>query len=246
MSFPSQSYTRNLLLRTMSAEDFAQLQPMLERVELQRGDFLFEPNEPIENVYFLEAGVASIVSDEEQGERIEVGILGKEGVSGIPVLLGANSSPHESFMQVGPSVALRMRSEHLVQAMNRSESLRTLLLRFVQTFMVQTAQTATANGNYTVSERLARWLLMCHDRVDGDELELTHEFMAMMLAVRRSGVTVTLHTLEAAGAIRATRGRIAILDRAKLQAVAGESYGRPEAEYRRLIGPFGKSDSPAD
>jgi CRP-like cAMP-binding protein len=111
--------------------------------------------------------------------------------------------------------------------------------------MVQTAQTATANGNYTVPERLARWLLMCHDRIAGDELELTHDFMAMMLAVRRSGVTVTLHTLEAAGAIRSMRGRIIVLDRSKLLAAAGESYGRPEEEYRRLIGAFGKPGSAA-
>lgn len=241
MSFPSQSYTRNLLLGTMAEADFALLQPHLERVELQRNDTLFEAGEPIEWAYFLESGVASIVSDEEGGEKIEVGILGREGVSGIPVLLGSDRGPHRCFMQVGPSSALRIDSAALREAMNARESLRLLLLRFVQTFMVQTAQTATANGNYTLPERLARWLLMCHDRIDGDELELTHEFMAMMLAVRRSGVTVTLHTLEAAGAIRAARGRVTVLDRTKLLSVAGDAYGRPEEEYRRLIGPFGKS-----
>ncbi|MDT9599379.1 Crp/Fnr family transcriptional regulator [Sphingosinicella rhizophila] len=240
MSLPSQSYTRNLLLGAMPEDDFATLQPHLVRIELNRNDVLFECNLPIEQTYFLESGVASIVSSED-GEQIEVGILGREGVSGIPVLLGADRTPHRAFMQVGPSTALRMEAGRLRDAANASESLRTILLRFVQAFMVQTAQTATASGNYSLPERLARWLLMCHDRVDGDELELTHDFMAMMLAVRRSGVTVTLHTLEAAGAIRAMRGRVIVRDRKKLLAVAGDSYGRPEEEYRRLIGPFGKS-----
>jgi CRP-like cAMP-binding protein len=241
MSLPSQSYTRNLLLGAMSEEDFALLQPHLGRVDLERNDGLFEPDREIAHLHFLEAGVGSIVSDEEGGEQIEVGIVGREGVSGIPVLLGADRTPHRGFMQVGPTTALRIDADRLREAINASESLRNLLLRYVQTFMIQTAQTATANGNYTLPERLARWLLMCHDRIDGDELELTHEFMSMMLAVRRSGVTVTLHTLEAAGAIRTMRGRIAVRDRSKLLSVAGESYGRPEEEYRRLIGPFGKA-----
>lgn len=240
MSLPSQSYTRNLLLRALRESDFALLQPHLERIELDRSDVLFEADRRIEHVYFLEAGVASIVSTEEGGEQIEVGIVGREGVAGIPVLLGTDRTPHRAFIQVAPTTALTMDADRLRDAINASEPLRTLLLRFVQAFMVQTAQTATANGNYTLPERLARWLLMCHDRIDGDELALTHDFMTMMLAVRRSGVTVTLHTLEAAGAIRMMRGRIAVLDRARLLSVAGESYGRPEEEYRRLIGPFGK------
>jgi CRP-like cAMP-binding protein len=227
----------------MSEDDFALLQPNLARVEKLRGDHLFEPNQPIEWVYFLDAGIASIVSAEEGGEQLEIGICGREGLVGIPVLLGADQSPHQSFMQVGPSEALRIRSPDLVAAVNGSQSLRTLLLRYVQAFMIQTADTATANANYSLSERLARWLLMCHDRIDGDELELTHEFMAMMLAVRRSGVTVALHALESVGAIRATRGRINIVDRARLRQAAGDSYGRPETEYRRLIVRFGKSDT---
>jgi CRP-like cAMP-binding protein len=240
MSYPSQSYTRNLLLSSMGPADFSLLQPHLERVELQRNDFLFQADKPIENLYFLESGVASIVSSEANGDQVEVGIAGREGFVGTAVLLGSDQCPHQGFMQVGPATALRVASAEVTSAASRCESLRLLLLRYVQTFIIQTAQTATANANYSVPIRLARWLLMCHDRTDGDELELTHEFMAMMLAVRRSGVTVTLHTLEAAGAIRATRGRVSIVDRARLSEVAGDAYGRPESEYRRLIGPFGK------
>src|SRR4051812_31923483 len=168
MSTPSQSYTRNLLLTTMEESDFALLQPHLVRVELQRRDPLFEPDQPIEAAHFLESGVASIVSEDALGEAIEVGILGREGVSGIPLLLGSGQGPHRGFMQIGPGSALRIDAEPLIEAMERSPSLRTLLLRFVQTFMVQLAQTLSVNGNQTLPERLARWLLMCHDRLDGD------------------------------------------------------------------------------
>jgi len=109
------------------------------------------------------------------------------------------------------------------------------LLRFVQAFTVQVAQTALSNGSYTLEERLARWLLMCHDRVDGDVLSTTHEFLSIMLGVRRPGVTEALHILEGAHVIRAERGLVTVLDRAKLEQVAGESYGVAEAEYARLM-----------
>jgi CRP-like cAMP-binding protein len=241
MALPSQSYTRNLLLAAMDEADFSLLQPHLVRVELQRGDVLFQADQPIEAAHFLEGGVGSVVSEDGRGEATEVGILGREGMAGISLLLGADRGPHRGFMQIGPGSALRIDAPRLIDALAQSLTLQTLLLRFVQTFMVQTAQTATANGNNTLPQRLARWLLMCHDRIDGDDLELTHEFMAMMLAVRRSGVTVTLHTLQAEGAIRAARGRVTIVDRARLLGFAGDAYGRPEEEYCRLIGRFGKS-----
>jgi CRP-like cAMP-binding protein len=137
LSFPSQSYTRNLLVRAMSEDDFAVIQPSLERVEKLRGDHLFEQDQPIEWVYFLDAGIASIVSAEEGGEQLEIGICGREGLVGIPILLGADRSPHQSFMQVGPSESLRIPSASLVAAVDASETLRTLLLRYVQTFMAR-------------------------------------------------------------------------------------------------------------
>jgi CRP-like cAMP-binding protein len=124
-----------------------------------------------------------------------------------------------------------------------SVTLRELLLRYVQTLLIQTAQSAVANARYQIEARLARWLLMCHDRVEGDEIALTHEFMAMMIGAQRSGVTVALHILEGAAMIRSKRGRVIILDREKLEDLAGDSYGPAEAEYRRLIAPFGVAHS---
>jgi CRP-like cAMP-binding protein len=120
--------------------------------------------------------------------------------------------------------------------MEASPSLKALLLRWVQVLMIQTAQSALANGRYTIQERLARWLLMCHDRLDGDDLPLTHEFLSLMLGVRRSGVTEALHVLEGVKIVRTSRGRIHILDREKLEEIAGDCYGLSEAEYAKLIG----------
>jgi CRP-like cAMP-binding protein len=117
------------------------------------------------------------------------------------------------------------------------------VLRYVQTSVVQGAQSTASNAHQRIEARLARWLLMCHDRVDGDELALVHEFMGLMIAAERSGVTITLHVLEGAGMIRSKREWVIILDRDKLEELAGESYGVPEAEYRHLIGPLGYSSA---
>ena len=138
-------------------------------------------------------------------------------------------------MQVDHTTALRIDKAPYLAAIGQSESLRTLLLRYVQTAIIQSAQSTATNATHRVESRLARWLLMCHDRINGDEIALTHQFMGMMISADRSGVTVTLHILEGAGMIRSKRGRVIILDREKLEELAGDSYGVPEAEYRRLI-----------
>jgi CRP-like cAMP-binding protein len=235
-----QSSTPNLLLRALSSDDYALLEPHLERTKLSSKYRLFEAHQPVERVHFMEGGVASIVSEQEAGDLVEIGLYGREGMSGASVVLGAEQSPHISMVQVDHTSSLNIASERLLEACDRSVNLLKLLLRYVHSLNVQAALTAASNAHYALPERLARWLLMCHDRVGGDQIELTHEFISMMLAVRRSGVTVTLHTLEATGAIKATRGMVIVKDRERLEEIAGESYGGPEAEYRRLIGPFGK------
>jgi CRP-like cAMP-binding protein len=235
-----QTSTANALLRSLDVEDYALLEPHFERTHLKNNERLYEPNKIIELVHFPEGAVASIVSVREGDEMIEVGLYGREGFSGSAVVLGAGQSPHVSMIQVSETSALSISSGRLVEACGQSPTLLLLLLRFTHSLTVQAALTAASNAHYALHERLARWLLMCHDRVDGNHLELTHHFISMMLAVRRSGVTVTLHTLEGTGAIRATRGLITVLDRDRLEEIAGDSYGEAEAEYRRLIGPFGK------
>ena len=240
MSQPDQTYSTNILLGALSADDLALLKPHLTRVPLAREQVLVARGQPIEHVYFPEGGVASIVSDMPSGGRTEVGIFGRDGVSATCLLLGTDRSPHETFIQVGGSSALRIDTDRYLAAIGQSETLRTVLLRYVQTMFVQAAQSTATNAHHRVEARLARWLLMCHDRVDGDEIPLTHEFMGMMIAAERSGVTVTLHILEGAGMIRSKRGRVIIRNRSKLEELAGDSYGVPEAEYRQLIGPIGR------
>ncbi len=241
MGEPDQSFTANTLLKALSAADYGLLKPHLTRVPLAREQVVVWRDEPIEHVYFPEGGIVSIVSDMEESGRTEAGIFGREGVSATALLLGSDRSPHESFVQVGNVTALRIDTDRYLGAIRQSESLQTTLLRYVQTVLVQSAQSTATNLRHRIEGRLARWLLMCHDRIDGDEIALTHEFMGMMISADRSNVTVTLHILEGAGMIRSKRGRVVILDREKLEAAAGNSYGVPEAEYRRLVGPFGRS-----
>ena len=243
MSHPDDRYTTNLLLAALAPEDLALLRPHLTREKLEREQILTPAGEAIEHVWFPEGGVASVVAHKVDSGATEVGIFGREGFAGMPLLLGAGSSPHKIFMQVDGSTGVRIDAAPFVAAVDASTTLRKTLLRYVQTFIVQTADSAISNAHQRIEARLARWLLMCHDRSDGDEFMLTHEFMAMMIAADRSGVTVSLHVLEGAGMIRSRRGRVLIVDRQKLEELAGEGYGRPEAEYRKLIGPFGK-DAP--
>ena len=206
-------------------------------ITLDRYQFLEKPNRRIEQIYFMDAGIASVVAVQPGEDRVEVGLIGCEGASGTAVMLGGTASPHETYIQAageGRQIAVG----DFQAAMRASKSLNALLLRYVQAFMVQTAHTAISNARATLDRRLARWILMAHDRVAGDSLPLTHEFLALMLGVRRAGVTETVHALASRGMIDAGRGQIVVRDRKALEKCAGKSYGVPEAEYRRLIGTF--------
>ncbi|KQO55891.1 CarD family transcriptional regulator [Methylobacterium sp. Leaf102] len=224
----------NRLLKVMPPEDFARLRPHLEPVDLLTGQILLAPNARTEHIHFIETGIASITAEGANG-RVEVGIIGREGAVGItPVLLGSDRIPHNHFIQM-PGSALQIRTDALTAAVEESPTLRKLLLRYVLTEMIQVRQTAFINATHEIEARLARWLLMCHDRVDGDEILLKHDFLSMMLGVRRSGVTLAMQQLEGAGRIRARRGRITVVNRELLEEMADGGYGTPEAEYARLI-----------
>jgi CRP-like cAMP-binding protein len=231
------SFSRNRLLSALPPDAFEAIRPKLKRVELEQRHMLELPNEPIPYVYFLEPCIASVVAITPAGEQMEVGLFGPEGMSGLAVAHGTDRSPHQTFIQVAGQ-ALRMESDNFRAALAEIEPFQRLVRLYSFAQSVQVAYTALANGRYTIDERLARWLLMCHDRVDGDVVTITHEFLALMLGVRRAGVTTALHILEGAGVIRASRGRIEVLDRDELRDSAGDSYGAPEAEYERLIGAF--------
>jgi len=216
------------------------LAPHLTRVPLQREQRLTEVGKRVDYVYFPEGGVASAVAI-DGSSRTEVGLIGQEGVVGISAILGDDVSQLEIYMQVDGTTALSIPLEELRRAMDAHAPLRLLLNQYASCFLLQVSYGLVASAQHLMEARLARWLLMCHDRIEGDEVPLTHEFMALMISAQRSGVTVTLHTLEGAGMIRSTRGLVTIRDREKLVDLAGDSYGIPEARYREMIGPFGKS-----
>jgi CRP-like cAMP-binding protein len=226
---------RNRLLAAMSRTDIALLQPHLQPVTMPVKKDLERPNRQIEAVYFMEAGIASVVAVQPDATRIEVGLIGYEGMSGIAVALGGNQSPHSTYIQVAGH-SLRIPTKELRKAMDTSETLHGLLLKFVQVFMVQTAHTAIANARAHIDRRLARWILMAHDRTRDNKIPLTHEFLALMLGVRRAGVTEALHSLKRQKLIDTGRNQIVVLNRKGIERAAGSSYGVPEKEYRRLIG----------
>jgi CRP-like cAMP-binding protein len=221
----------------MSADDLAPLKPHLELLPLERGKTIESPNRKIDSVWFPESGIVSVVgsSGSKPDREVEIGIIGCEGVTGLAVVLGNGRSPYQTFTQVAGE-GYRLPVAHLREAMEGSGTLRNLLLRYAQAFMIHSTHTAVANARGTIEERLARWILMAQDRVDSDELPLTHEFLALMLAVRRPGVTEALHGLSHKGLIRHDRGIITVVDREGLLERANGLYGVPEAEYKRLLG----------
>jgi CRP-like cAMP-binding protein len=227
--------SRNNLLASFSRADFGLLEPHLEPVTLELRKHLERANKRIDAVYFPEHGFASVVAMQANGKEAEVGLIGREGMTGTPIVLGDHRSPHAVYIQAAGDGQC-MPAAELRKAMRASPSLHDRLLKFVQTFVIQTAQTAICNARSTLDKRLARWILMAHDRLGVDTLPLTHDFLSLMLAVRRPGVTEALHALESRGLIRAARGNITVRDRKGLEKSAAESYGIPEAEYRRLLG----------
>jgi CRP-like cAMP-binding protein len=236
MSSPDIQY-RNRLLRVLSPTDFDLLRPHLHFGALRLRQVLEEPNAPIQHVYFPESGLISIVAHTKRDRRIDVGLIGLEGMTGLSLVMGSDRSPNETFIQIAGS-GFQVSAEMMRHALETSPTLRTCLLHYVQVFLIQTSQTALANGRANLEQRLARWLLMVHDRFDGNAIPITHEFLALMLGVRRPGVTMALHLLEGARLVRSTRALVTVLDREGLIEAAGGSYGVPEAEYERLIGCF--------
>jgi CRP-like cAMP-binding protein len=237
MSQPSQSYVRNCLLSALVAEDYALLRPSLETIELEKELILIEPNRPFHHVVFPERGIGSVITSTPDGQQVETGLFGRDGMSGISVLMGSNQSAHTTIMQVSGD-GYRIAVDALLEAIAASRPLHAMLLRYAQAQLTQASYTALSNATQSVEERLARWLLMSHDRVNGDEIALTHEFLSIMLAVRRPSVTTALHVLEGNHFIRAKRGIITVIDRDAMIEFANGSYGVAEAEYTRLVGPF--------
>jgi CRP-like cAMP-binding protein len=234
MAQPQHSAVRNRLLKAPSADDFALLQPHLQPLRTELRQTLIHPKEPITHPLFPEVGYASVVAD-VAGNRIEVGLIGREGLVGAsPVLPEGGTTPYHEFVQ-SPGEMLAIGTAAFRATLDQSPTFRTLMLRYLQTVLIQARQTAYANAAYTMDVRLARWLLICQDRLDGDDIPVTHDFLAVMLGVQRSGATLAVQSLEGSRLIKARRGCITVVNREAMVELVNGSYGVSEAEYARLI-----------
>lgn len=230
------SGTGNRILLSLSPDDLALLEPHLTPVSFDVGDFITRAGAPIESLCFLEQGIAGVLDSLDDDRRYAVGLLGAEGYIGWPLLMGDDCSPYDVTMRAEQGQALRIPADALMSAVDQSSTLRLTLLRFAHVFMLQMGRTIVSSLAHSIERRMARWILLYHDRVQADEICMTHEEFRLMLGVRRSSVTDALHRLEEEKAIRAVRAKILVHDRAKLIALAGDTYGRPEQEYARLLG----------
>lgn len=225
---------QNHLLAALSETEYQRLVPNLELVSLPLHKVIYEPGEPITHVYFPHQALVSLVSLMEDGSTVEVGLVGKEGMVGLPVIWGGDTTTTRAFVQVADS-GTRMKASLLKIEFDRGDQLQTLLLRYMQALHTQVSQLAACNRLHMIERRLARWLLSVHDRMQKDEFPLTQESIGQMLGTRRAGVSEAAGVLSQAGIIRYTRGKITIIDRPKLEASACECYGLVKSECTRLL-----------
>lgn len=225
----------NRILASLPGPEFERLRPHLESASLAQRAVLWEPNAPIDAVYFPIDAVASILAVTEEGMAVEIGTVGNEGVVGLPVFLGATSSPARAIVQIAGD-AYRLDVDVFRREAARSSELRRLIQVYTQLFMTQISQSTACNRIHTTEQRLARWLLVIADRVGQESYPLTQEFMAQMLGVRRATVTEAAGALQDADLIRYTRGVMNILDRSALEQAACGCYWIVRNEFEKLLG----------
>jgi CRP-like cAMP-binding protein len=222
---------KNRILASLPKTEIARLVPHLSPIELNQGMSLIEATAPYG--YFLEDGIASVVVTLKNGDTVEVGIIGIDGVVGLPILLETEGTPGRTFMQIGGS-GYRINAKALKTEFDHAGHFRAKVLRYIQAFHVQAAQTAACNRLHGIEERLSRWLLSCHDRMTSDQLRLTHDFLSQMLGAPRTTVTLAAGLLHRAGLIDYSRGLVTIKDRGALEGASCECYFTVRDEFRRL------------
>lgn len=226
---------QNRLLESLPQEDYERLRVHLVPTRLPYRRMLYQSNKQIENVYFLESGVASLVSTMKNGDASEVGTIGNEGIVGLPIVFGDKQAPTKVYMQV-PGNGLQMKAATFREILRQNPAMLMSMLRYAHAFFNQVAQSAACAHHHLLEQRCCRWLLMTRERMESDEFLLTQEFLAMMLGVRRAGVTVAAQALQRAGLIQYSRGHIKILDRAGLRKRSCECYEITKKEFDRLLG----------
>jgi len=237
MPLPLQTSVKNRILAALPATEFALLANHLTHVKLALGESLHRAGDLISNAFFVESGFISALTMLSDGQPLEIGLIGAEGVVGVSLALGAKHSYSETMCQTGGD-AYRIPTAAFKDAVAHAPHLRDLLLRYVHVFGVQVAQTAACNAHHELGQRLARWLLGAHDRSGVPELSLTQDLIAVMLGVRRSTVSIAASTLQRAGVIRYQHGKITIIDRVGLENAACECYEAVATEYRALFGEY--------
>ena len=235
VSETSRNAVGNNLLAALPKEEYKRLLPKMETVSLSFKQYLYQPNERIEYVYFPNSGVVSVVNVLGDGGTVEVATVGNEGMIGTPILLGVDRIPAETFVQV-PGEALRMKADVFTREVPPGSPFHNLLLRYTQALINHLMQSVSCNQLHSVEKRCCRWLLLTHDRVESDEFPMTQEFLSLMLGVRRASVSVVAATLQKAGLIRYHRGKMTILNRQGLEAGSCECYQVVKDEFKRLLG----------
>ncbi|HVG35294.1 MAG TPA: Crp/Fnr family transcriptional regulator [Pyrinomonadaceae bacterium] len=229
MSDMTQPLNENRLLAALPPEEYERIVPHLEPVSLSLGETLFMPDEQIQHVHFLTTAVVSLLTDLEDGSGMEVGLVGREGIVGVSAILGGSETKVATVQAAGTSERLRV--DNLKSEFSRGETLQRMLLRYTHALMTQISQSVVCNSRHQVEGRLARWLLMFRDRVGIDEFELTHEFMANMLGVRRASITEIAGKLQEMELIRYQHGHFKILDRKRLEEFTCECYPAIKEKY---------------
>ncbi len=218
------SLSKNHILSALPEGDYQCLLPHLEPVEFTQGKVLYEIDQVIEHLYFPYKAMISLVTQMADGKIVEVGIVGNDGVSGVASLMGRKTSFERALVQI-PDGGVRVSVAVILEEFEKGGALQKILLRYMNGLMRQVSQTAACNASHTAEERLSRWLLMCQDRIESPELNLTQEFLAEMLGTRRATVNVSAITLQSAKLIQYSRGRITVIDRPGLEAFSCECYG---------------------
>jgi CRP-like cAMP-binding protein len=225
---------QNRILSSIPKAEYARLAPHLEYIDMPLGRVLTAPHEEIQHVYFPLHGTISLIVLMRDGAEAEVGVIGREGMLGLSIILGTDTAPLKAMVQV-PGNGLRIKAHVFREELEHCRELYQLLLRYAQAFFIQTAVTAACNGLHPLEGRLPRWLLMCQERAQSNTLQLTQEFISIMLGTRRATVTMAAGKLQKVGVIEYSRGKIRILDQKKLEAASCECYEIMKEEYDRLF-----------
>lgn len=235
MSKSRNGQIKNRILAALSREEYGRLAPHLRETSLSIGTILYDFDEPISDVYFPNSDtLGSLLSSTEHDTAIEIGVTGSEGLLGFSVLMGVETTPHQVLIQI-PGTALKIKASAIRKEFKQGGRLHDSVLKFTHALFTQASQTALCNRLHSVEERLARWLLTVHDRVEADQFPLTHEFLARMLGANRATVSLTAATIQQAGYIRYTRGKLTVLDREGLEDTACDCYRIVKKRYEAIL-----------